>query len=75
MKILIDIGNPHVKCDAAVGAQLAHAALKGGQYNVLANVRILRDSGYAENCRREISDLVHRGNRALQLIDEQIMDK
>jgi formiminotetrahydrofolate cyclodeaminase len=73
MKILIDIGNPHVKCDAAAGAQLAHAALKVGQYNVLANIRILKDDGYVENCRREISDLVLRGNRALQLIDERIL--
>jgi formiminotetrahydrofolate cyclodeaminase len=35
MKILIEIGNPNARSDAAVGAQLAFASLKGGQYNVL----------------------------------------
>jgi formiminotetrahydrofolate cyclodeaminase len=75
MKILIEIGNPHVRCDAAAGAQLAHAALKAGQYNVLANIRTLKDRLYAENCRSEMSDLVRRGQRAVQLIDDMILSR
>ena len=39
LKILIEIGNPNARSDVAVGAQLAFASLKGGQYNVLANIR------------------------------------
>jgi formiminotetrahydrofolate cyclodeaminase len=72
MRVLIEVGNPNVKCDAAAGAQLAHAALKAGQYNVLANVRILKDPRYAENYRSEIANLVRRGQTALQLIDALI---
>jgi len=72
LKALIEIGNPHAKSDAAVGAQLAYASLKGGQYNVLANIRILRDGSFADRCRAEISDLVDKGNEILQQIDKQI---
>jgi formiminotetrahydrofolate cyclodeaminase len=72
MRVLIEVGNPNVKCDAAAGAQLAHAALKAGQYNVLANVRILKDPRCAENYRSEIANLVRRGQTALQLIDALI---
>jgi formiminotetrahydrofolate cyclodeaminase len=72
LKILIEIGNPNARSDAAVGAQLAFAALKGGQYNVLANLRILGDTSFADNCRTEMSDLVLRGHKILKQIDEQI---
>jgi formiminotetrahydrofolate cyclodeaminase len=72
MKILIEIGNPNAWSDAAVGAQLAYASLKGGQYNVLTNIRVLRDRSFADSCRTEISDLVRRGHKILQQIDRQI---
>ncbi len=72
LKILIEIGNPNAKSDAAVGAQLAHATLKAGQYNVLANVRILKDRSFGETCRAEVSDLALKGRKIIQLIDEQI---
>jgi formiminotetrahydrofolate cyclodeaminase len=72
LKILIEIGNPNAKSDAAVGAQLAYAALKGGQYNVLANIRGMRDLSYAGSCRAEISDLVCRGDEIIRQIDKQI---
>ena len=69
LKVLIEIGNPNAKSDAAVGAQLAYASLKSGQYNVLANIGVLKDRSYAENCRLEISALVLRGQLLLQHID------
>ena len=75
MKILIEIGNPNARSDAAVGAQLAYASLKGGQYNVLNNIRVLRDKSFADNCRAEISDLVLRGHKTLHQIDGQIADR
>jgi formiminotetrahydrofolate cyclodeaminase len=72
LKTLIEIGNPHARSDAAVGAQLAFAALKAGQYNVLANLGMLKDTAYAGSCRAEISDLVFRGREILRYIDRQV---
>jgi formiminotetrahydrofolate cyclodeaminase len=72
LKTLIEIGNPHAKCDAAVGTQLAYAAVKGSQYNVLSNIGMLKDSVLAGSCRAEISDLVSRGGEILRSIDRQM---
>ena len=69
LRVLIEIGNPHAGSDAAVGAQLAFAVLKGAHYNVLANVRMMRDADYAGDCRSEITDLVDRGREILRGID------
>jgi formiminotetrahydrofolate cyclodeaminase len=73
LNTLIEIGNPHARSDVAVGAQLAYAALKGGQYNVLANINMLEDASFADKCRTEISDLILRGHEILQHIDRQII--
>jgi methenyltetrahydrofolate cyclohydrolase len=72
LKTLIEIGNPHARSDVAVGAQLAYAALKAGQYNVLANIRMLKDASFAGKCRIEISDLTSRGCEIVQRIDSRI---
>jgi formiminotetrahydrofolate cyclodeaminase len=72
LKTLLEIGNPHARSDVAVGAQLAYAALKSGQYNVLANIRILKDISYADQCRAEISDLLFKGFEIVQEVDRQV---
>ena len=69
LHILIQIGNPNARSDAAVGAQLAGAALKGAQYNVLVNIPGLRDKAFAEACRREADQLAAKGSEILQVID------
>jgi formiminotetrahydrofolate cyclodeaminase len=73
LKILFEIGNPHVKYDIATGVQLACAVLKSGQYNILANIRGMRDASFANSCGNEISDLVLRGSEILQQIERQVM--
>jgi formiminotetrahydrofolate cyclodeaminase len=72
LKTLIEVGNPNVRSDAAVGAQLAYASLKGAQYNILTNVRALKDESFATSCRSEISDLICRGQETLHYIDQRI---
>jgi methenyltetrahydrofolate cyclohydrolase len=71
LNILIGIGNPNARCDVAAGVQMAYAALKSGQYNVLANIRGMRNSSFARNCRAEISGLVRRGQKILSRVDRQ----
>ncbi len=63
------IGNANAKSDAAAGAQLAYAALKGAQYNVLINVPGLNDTDFAEQCRSEAADLAGHGAAVLQKVD------
>jgi formiminotetrahydrofolate cyclodeaminase len=66
LESLLEIGNPNARSDVAVGAQLAHAAVKGAQYNVLINVPGLKDTAFAENCRSESSNLAARSFSILQ---------
>jgi formiminotetrahydrofolate cyclodeaminase len=72
LNTLIEIGNANAICDAAVGAQLAYASLKGAQYNILANIAGLRDISYSASCREEISNCVQNGKRILQQIEEAV---
>jgi methenyltetrahydrofolate cyclohydrolase len=72
LKTLIEVGNPHARSDAAVGAQLAFAALKAGQYNVLANIRLQKDRSFTDKCSAEISDLVFKGREILRHIERQM---
>jgi methenyltetrahydrofolate cyclohydrolase len=72
LSILIRIGNPNARTDVAVGAQLAHACLRGAYYNVLANVPALKDRPYAENCRAETSELARKAQGIMQQIESLI---
>jgi glutamate formiminotransferase/formiminotetrahydrofolate cyclodeaminase len=66
---LARIGNPNARSDAASGAQLAHAAFKGAQYNVLINIGSLKDKTFAESCRREAGELARKAGNILQEVD------
>lgn len=70
LKTLIEVGNPNARSDAAVGAQLAYASLKGAQYNILTNIRALKNESFANSCLLEISDLVRKGRETLRHIDK-----
>jgi glutamate formiminotransferase / formiminotetrahydrofolate cyclodeaminase len=66
---LTQIGNPNAKSDAAVGVQLACAALKGAQYNVLINLPGIKDADFAQKCRAEAVDLALRADEVLRRLD------
>jgi glutamate formiminotransferase/formiminotetrahydrofolate cyclodeaminase len=67
--VLVEIGNQNARSDAAAGAQLAFAALKGAQYNVLINLPGLGDRTFGEACRRAANELARRGQDVLQKVD------
>jgi len=69
LRVLVEIGNPNARSDAATGAQLAFASVKGAQYNVLTNIPGLKDRAFAESCRKDITELVQRSEKILQQID------
>jgi glutamate formiminotransferase/formiminotetrahydrofolate cyclodeaminase len=72
MRVLVEIGNPNARCDAAVGAQMAYASLKGAQYNVICNILGLKDKAFAESCRTEVLDLVRKGQAILKQVDDLV---
>ncbi len=72
LESMLAIGNPNAKSDAAVGAQLAHAAVKGAQYNVLINLSGLNDKDFAERSRAETLDLARNSASILQRIDARM---
>ncbi len=65
----LEKGNPSAACDAAVGALMADAALRGGVFNVLVNLSALDDKKYVEKLKKELRRLEQEGAR----IKEQIM--
>jgi glutamate formiminotransferase/formiminotetrahydrofolate cyclodeaminase len=69
LEILAREGNPYARSDAATGAQLAYAALKGALYNVLINVGTLKDKSFADSCLREADQLELGARLTLESID------
>ena len=69
---LAEIGNPNAQSDAATGAQLAWAALKGAQYNVLINLAGIGDRSFADACRGEVNELAREGREILAKIDAML---
>jgi methenyltetrahydrofolate cyclohydrolase len=46
-------GNPNASSDAGVAALMALSAVKGGNYNVLINAKMLEDKDYADSLKKE----------------------
>ena len=69
LEALANLGNPNARSDAAVGVQLACAAIKGAQYNVIINLSGLGNAEFAARCRDEAATLARNAQSALQRID------
>jgi methenyltetrahydrofolate cyclohydrolase len=59
-------GNPHVRSDAALGALLAEAALRGALLNVRGNIALLEDRELAETYLTDADRLEKAGRGAAQ---------
>lgn len=66
LEVVARAGNPHVRSDAALGALLADAALRGALLNVRGNAATLGDAGLAERFRTEAEHLETRGRDAAE---------
>ena len=75
MEEMARIGNPNALSDAAAGAQLAYAALKAAQYNVLINLAGFKDRAFAEACRRECDELAEQAAVRLRRIDQLMVSE
>jgi formiminotetrahydrofolate cyclodeaminase len=61
-------GNPNAITDAAVGALLAEAALRGGVFNVLVNLAALEEEDTVKKMRQELSRLEAEGIKTREKI-------
>jgi len=68
---VIEKGNPNAITDAAVGALLAEASLRGGIFNGLVNLSALDDKTFAEKMKKELRRLEQEG----QEVREQILSR
>ncbi len=65
-------GNPNAITDAAVGALLAEAALRGGVFNVLVNLAALEEEDTVKKMRQELSRLEAEGIKTREKILTQV---
>jgi formiminotetrahydrofolate cyclodeaminase len=66
METVARIGNPHLRSDAALGALLAEAALRGVLLNVWGNTAMLADADRAAAFRAEAEQLAREGRAAAE---------
>jgi methenyltetrahydrofolate cyclohydrolase len=66
LEVVARAGNPHVRSDAALGAVLAEAALRGALLNVRGNAAMLRDAELADEFREQATNLEIRGRAAAE---------
>jgi glutamate formiminotransferase/formiminotetrahydrofolate cyclodeaminase len=65
--------------DAAVGAQMAYAGVRGGVWNVVINLKDITDGAYVANMQRECSSLLAQAGEKLRAItdyvDQKLLDR
>jgi formiminotetrahydrofolate cyclodeaminase len=66
LEVVARAGNPHVRADAALGALLAEAALRGALLNIRGNAAMLRDAALADGFREAAVELETRGRAAAE---------
>jgi len=72
-------GNPNSVTDAAVGTAMAFAAVQGGVWNVLINLKGIKDSAFVASASQECSHLLEEANdlraKAGRYMDEKLAPK
>lgn len=65
--------------DAAVGAQMAYAGVRGGIWNVVINLKDITDEAYVAGMQRECSSLLTQAGERLgeitAYIDQKLLDR
>lgn len=65
--------------DAAVGAQMAHAGVRGGIWNVVINLKDITDAAYVADMQAQCADLLARSTAKLAevtaFVDQKLLDR
>jgi len=67
-------GNPASITDGAVGAQVAFVGLKGSIYNVLINLKDIKDESWRHQIRQQCSQLENQAQNRLNAIEKIISE-
>ncbi|MBN2657425.1 MAG: glutamate formimidoyltransferase [Spirochaetales bacterium] len=74
-KVSAELGNSNSLTDAAVGAQIAYAGVRGGILNVLINLKDIRDRKFVEEMEQKCTDLNEKANKLLDQINSFVDNK
>ena len=73
---VVDHGNPNSITDVGVGAQMAYTGVKGGIYNVLINLKDIKDEQFIaemkQNCATLEKDAFAELNKILSKVEKSI---
>ena len=61
--------------DAAVGAQMAYAGVRGGVWNVVINLKDITDAAYVADMQRECASLLAQAGTALKEVTDHVDQK
>jgi glutamate formiminotransferase/formiminotetrahydrofolate cyclodeaminase len=68
-------GNPASITDAAVGAQMGFAGVRGGLWNVLINLKDITDKTYTDDMRRRCADLLREAEKLATQVARHVDEK
>lgn len=72
------IGNPNSITDAAVGTQMGYAGVRGGVWNVMINLKDIRDDAYVSDmqkqCSRLLKEAAELAEQTAAFVDSRLAD-
>jgi len=74
-KVSAELGNINSITDAAVGAQIAYAGVRGGILNVLINLKDIRDIQFVKEMEEKCGDLEKKASKLLQEVNNFVDGK
>ncbi|MBU0474974.1 MAG: glutamate formimidoyltransferase [Bacteroidetes bacterium] len=74
-KMVAELGNPNSITDVGVGAQMAFAGVVGGIYNVLINLKEIKDEKFNSKMRNDCASLKLKAERELAEVNEIVEGK
>lgn len=74
-EIVAQNGNPNSVTDVGVGAEVAFAGVKGGIYNVLINLKSIKDTDYCDQMRKKCESLEKKAWKVLGSVSKIIKSK
>ena len=72
---VVKYGNPASVTDVGVGAQMAFSGVKGGIYNVLINLKEIKDNQFVEEMRKRCKAMEKEAKTALDNVLKQVEQK
>jgi glutamate formiminotransferase/formiminotetrahydrofolate cyclodeaminase len=72
---LVEVGNPNLLTDVAVGGQLALAAVKGAYYNVVINLQSISDQEFNNQHHGQILEIIEQAEGLAEQLESAVLEK